>query len=118
MPDPWVIRRPWLAAWLALTPIALLRAGTFAESDTFWQIRTGLIELDSGALVRTDPFTWTRAGQPWIQNSWGYNVLDGLAYRAGGLPGVALFNAALVMAVLGVILAIGKRVGASPSSTL
>ena len=34
------IRPAWLLAWLAIVPVALIRARVLAESDTFWEIRT------------------------------------------------------------------------------
>ena len=64
-------RGPWLLAWLAVVPIVALRAGTLAESDTFWQTRTGELILDLGRLPTADPFSWTAAGHPWTVNSWG-----------------------------------------------
>jgi hypothetical protein len=109
-----VWRRPWLWAWLAFLPLALLRAGTLAESDTFWQIRTGLITLEQHAIPTVDTFSWTAHGEHWILNSWGFNVLIAAAYRVAGLPGVALTGAALVMSVGGLVLLLASQLGASP----
>lgn len=104
----------WLAAWLALLPIALLRAVQLAESDTFWQVRTGLLIIDSGRIPDTDPFSWTAAGRAWVLNSWGFDVLVGAAYRLGGLPGVALTGSALVMLAFAAALLLASRLGATP----
>lgn len=104
----------WGVAWLALLPVVLLRAGSLAESDTFWQVRTGLAMLDGAGLPRRDTFTWTVAGQPWTPNSWAFDVLLGLAHRAGGLPVVAVGGAVLAWVALGLCLVLARQLGASP----
>lgn len=115
-PGPGLIRRilSWFAAWLALLPLALLRAGTLAESDTFWQVRTGLLTIQQRAIPAVDPFSWTVRGEPWTLNSWGFNVVLGAAYRATGLPGVALTCALSLMVMAGLVLLLAKKLGAAP----
>lgn len=102
-----------MLAWLALLPVALLRAGTLAEPDTFWQVRTGLLILDEGTIPSADPFSWTVHGQAWTLNSWGFDVLIAWAYRLGGLPAVALACAALSAVAFGLVLTLSRRLGAS-----
>ncbi len=71
-------------AWLTSLPVALLRAGTLAEPDTFWEIRTGLVTIEQRAIPAVDPFSWTALGEPWTVNSWAFNVVIGAAYRLAG----------------------------------
>ena len=106
--------RGWLLAWGAALPWALFRAGTLAESDTFWQIRTGQLTLREHRIPATDPFSWTDHGAPWTQNSWAFNVALALAHDVGGLPGVALLSVALSMAVVGLMLLLARDLGAEP----
>ena len=106
--------RPWLLAWLAFVPVAVLRAGTLAEGDTFWEIRGGLLTLSHQAIPRVDSFTWTVHGKPWTLNSWGFDVVLAVAYRIGGLPAVAWASAALAMMVAGMVLLLARCLGASP----
>lgn len=91
----------------------MLRAGTLVESDTFWQARTGLTILRTGALPATDPYSWWAAGRPWTLNSWGFDVLLGLADRLGGLTMVALVGAAGVLAVGAAVLWLARLLGAT-----
>jgi predicted NBD/HSP70 family sugar kinase len=91
-----------------------LRAGTLAESDTFWQTRTGELILDLGRLPTADPFSWTAAGHPWTVNSWGFDVLLAWAYRSGGLPAIALAGAVLAFLAAGLVLLVARRLGAGP----
>ena len=105
-----------MLAWACFVPVALLRASVLAESDTFWQVRTGLLILGEERLPRSDPFSWTAHGNAWTINSWGFDVVLALAYRAWGLPGVALAGAVLVMLAAAGVLVLARRLGAHPVS--
>jgi len=70
----------------------------FRDSDAGWHIRTGEAILQTGTLPRTDPYSFTRAGQPWFAWEWGSDLIVGAVHRAAGLSGVALFYAALIAA--------------------
>jgi hypothetical protein len=106
--------RSWFLAWLAFLPLVVMRAGTLAESDTFWQIRTGLLTISHRAIPTVDPFSWTMHGRPWTLNSWAFNVLIAGAYRLAGLPGVAWTCAGLAMVAAGLMLFLARELGASP----
>lgn len=111
---PGIARRPWCLAWLAFLPVAAIRAGNLAESDTFWQVRTGIDILAGQELPTVDSYSWTAAGDPWTLNSWGFDVILGAAYQLGGLALVALVGAALVMVIVGLALVLARRLGAHP----
>jgi hypothetical protein len=108
--------RAWLWALTGFVPAVALRSGTIAEGDTFWQVRTGLDELISGNLMRTDVFSWTATGTPWVQNSWLYNLADAIAYRVGGLLAVSLMAACLGLWIGWLILRVCRVIGAKPLS--
>jgi len=73
----------------------------FRDSDAGWHIRTGEAILSTGDLPRTDPYSFTRAGQPWFAWEWMTDVAAGAVDRAAGLSGVALFYAAAIAAAYG-----------------
>ena len=106
-------RLPWLIAWLAVLPVALVRASVLAESDTFWEIRTGQLIVHTGRIPAADTFSWWAHGRPWTPNSWAFDLLLAIGYRAGGLPGVALIGGAFVMAAGGTVLLLARRLGAT-----
>ncbi len=55
-------------------------------------MRSGEWVLAHRALPRTDPYSFSKAGEPWLEWEWGSDVLVGLAHRMDGLRGVmALF---------------------------
>jgi hypothetical protein len=70
----------------------------FRDSDAGWHIRAGEAILSTGALPRTDPYSFTRAGQPWLAWEWMADVAVGAIDRTAGLSGVALFYAAAIAA--------------------
>src|SRR6185503_5303446 len=72
----------------------------FRDSDTGWHLRTGESILSTRVLPRTDPYSFTRSGQPWLAWEWGADVLMAAAHRAGGLSGVAfLFSVSIAAGV-------------------
>jgi hypothetical protein len=90
---------PDLAAMLAAATLVyclfLYGAGEklFRDSDTGWHIRNGESILANRALPHTDPYSFSKAGQPWVSWEWGSDILMGLANRAGGLGALtALFS--------------------------
>jgi len=90
----------WLAPDLAMT-FALLTllslfflfggaTGLFSDSDTGWHIRNGERIIATGSLPHTDPFSFSRPGEPWVAWEWGTDVLMGAVSRVAGLAGIAL----------------------------
>lgn len=80
----------------------------------YWSTRYGLNVLASGTLPRTDTYSWTASGRPWIPNSWGWNVVLGLFYRSFGMAGFAVL-VVLLTAAAGVAVALAaRRLGAAP----
>lgn len=67
----------------------------FRDSDTGWHIRNGESLLAGNALPRTDPYSFSKSGQPWFAWEWGADVITGAAHQWNGLPGVALLYASL-----------------------
>jgi hypothetical protein len=62
-----------------------------ADGDTGWHIRTGELVLAGGAVPWSDPFSFTRPGQPWFAWEWGSDALFALLWRWKGLAAVAAF---------------------------
>jgi hypothetical protein len=87
---------PDIALVFALTTVLSLffifRGATalFGDSDTGWHIRTGERIISARVLPDTDPFSFSKPGEPWVAWEWGADVLMGATYRISGLAGVAL----------------------------
>jgi hypothetical protein len=83
--------------------IALLFSGLLlsaclmpAQSDTWWQLRSGEEMWRSGRVMLHDEFTHTVAGQPWPNHEWLSHVLFYTLFTLGGLPLLTAFCAAAV----------------------
>jgi hypothetical protein len=85
----------WAFVAVFLPVIAALRA-TLSSIDLAYQIRAGELMLPTHHIVRTDAFTFTALGRPWLDQQWGAQVALAWAYRLGGWPGLALLRGALV----------------------
>lgn len=96
--------------------LVLLRPGgpqaLLADGDTGWHIRTGEIILAGGGVPRTDPFSFTRAGQPWFAWEWLADAGLAAVYRVRGLAGVAALAGVVLALTSAVILAWLLRRGA------
>jgi len=66
------------------------------DGDCGWHIRTGEVILDTGAVPHTDPFSFTRPGEPWFAWEWLSDVLFAVLHRAMGLKGVVLLAGVLI----------------------
>jgi hypothetical protein len=87
------------AVAVLLIPAALGSSTTiFNDGDVSWHIATGQWILDHRAIPRTDPFSFTWFGQPWVPIEWLAEVALAGAYRLSGYGGVAaLVTLALIL---------------------
>ena len=67
-----------------------------ADGDTGWHIRAGEFILNTGAVPRTDLFSYSKAGAPWYAWEWLADVVFALAWRAAALKGVVLLAGLLI----------------------
>jgi hypothetical protein len=70
----------------------------FRDSDAGWHLRNGEAILATGTLPHTDPWSFTRAGQPWFAWEWLSDVGTGAIHGSLGLRGVALFYGVAIAA--------------------
>ena len=78
---------------LAFSPMS---AGLLRDADTGWHIRSGELILATHAVPRTDPFSYTRQGEPWYAWEWMYDIVIAAIHHVSGLNGVVLFTAAVI----------------------
>ncbi len=90
---------PNLAVLLAVATLIyslfLFRGGEqfFRDSDSGWHIRSGEWILAHHALPSTDPYSFSKGGQPWFLWEWGSDVILGLAHNIDGLRGITVLIA-------------------------
>jgi hypothetical protein len=86
--------------FLALAATACLMP---AQSDTWWQLRTGQDMVASGVLAFRDHYSHTVNGGYWPNHEWLSQVILYNVYRVGGLPGLTAFAAAIVTAAWAIV---------------
>lgn len=86
-----------LPLWVGIGVYALLVAagsGLLNDPDTYWQITLGQWMLDHHAVPRTDLYSFTMQGQPWISTQWLAQVAYALSYGVAGWAGPVVLAAA------------------------
>ncbi|RYX99096.1 MAG: hypothetical protein EON84_01985 [Bradyrhizobiaceae bacterium] len=95
-----------LPLWVGIGVYALLLvvgSGLLNDPDTYWQITLGQWMLEHHAVPRTDIYSFTMQGQPWISTQWLAQVAYALAYNSAGWAGpvvLAAASASLAIALL------------------
>jgi hypothetical protein len=84
--------------------VGALASRPLADADIGWHIRTGEQILATHSVPRTDFFSSTMQGQPWIAWEWLYDVVLGLLHWAMGLNGVVWLAAVIISATFAILL--------------
>lgn len=66
------------------------------DGDLARHLRHGLYMLEHHSLIWRDPFSFTRAGQPFVPFEYGSQLVYALVYKATGLAGVTVFAGLLI----------------------
>jgi hypothetical protein len=103
----------WLSLAVLLPAVASLLA-PMSTVDLTYQLRAGDLMLASREVLRTDPFTFSVGGEPWLDQQWGAQVLLAVVFDLAGWPGLALLRALLVAAVVGGVIAAARLGGLGP----
>lgn len=64
------------------------------DTDVWWHLRSGQFTLSNG-IIHTDPFSFTKAGVPWVNHSWGAQIILYGVWQLAGSFGLAVYTAAL-----------------------
>ena len=70
------------------------------DGDPARHVRHGETILAQGDVIRTDPFSFTRPGAPFVGFEYGSQVLFALSHRVGGLPGMVVLTTLLIAGTL------------------
>ena len=104
-----------LAAALAGFALAAFSPGLLNDGDTYWHIRAGEWMMAHGAVLRSDVFSYTVAGNEWHTQEWLAEILMALSWRSGW-PGVHLLFAACAGLTAGVVaFFVRKRLDFTPA---
>jgi hypothetical protein len=77
-------------AFVAILALGLftMAARSISDPDVWWHLRTGQLIIQNHSLFHTDPYSFTRFGQPWINHEWLSEVLLFALYRVAGFGGL------------------------------
>jgi hypothetical protein len=75
-----------------------MTARNVTDPDVWWHLETGKYIATFRSVPHTDPFSYTRFGQPWIAHEWLSDLLIFGAYRAVGWGGLIVMFAAVLCA--------------------
>jgi len=104
------LRALWWFLAISLPVLASLIA-KISTVDLAYQLRAGAEIIGTGRIPTTDTWTFTMAGQPWVDQQWAAQVILQAVESLGGWVGLAVFRAALVGAVFGGTCLIAVRRG-------
>ena len=123
-----------LPAYLRLPPIegpagrealllALVLCATFLwcnkpllDPDTFWHLAVGREIWQTGHLIRTETFSFTAPGAPWVDEEWLFHVLAYPLWRLGGDGLLRLITAASAALAAGLAYRSARLLGGSAAS--
>ncbi|NNC74030.1 MAG: hypothetical protein HKN93_00830, partial [Acidimicrobiia bacterium] len=81
-------RHLWVLA--TLTAVAVSAVRPMVDNSLLWHVEAGKAQLAAGEVLRTDPFSFTFAGEPWRTQSWladiGYATLEGWMPNVAWIP--------------------------------
>lgn len=95
-----------------LVPVLVVTGTPLVAIDLAYQVRAGDVMLDTHSLLRTDPFTATAEGSPWLNQQWLAQILLAAAFRLGGWLGLAVLRGALAAVVLTFVFMACRAAGA------
>lgn len=104
-----MLRRLSVRHLFLLVPLAAMvaLAGRDITDNSFlWHVRAGTLQLDTGEVIRNDPFSFTALGEPWRTQSWLADLLYGWLENLTGdlawvwpMMAIVLVGAVVVTAV-------------------
>ena len=105
----------WCYALLAPAVISVLTGVDRSYQTDLWHhLARGREICATGEIVSRDLFTYTVAGQSFVDNNWLTQVVAWKLYQLGGIDLVQATNSLLLAATVAIIVSLGTRLGASP----
>jgi hypothetical protein len=73
------------------------------DPDLWWHLRTGQLIVQNHKIFHTDPYSYTRFGQPWLDHEWLSQVFIFGLYRLAGWAGLIVGFGAVIAAAFVVV---------------
>lgn len=89
-----------IALFVIVFMLAVHQAATL-DPDLWWHLQTGKDIVAGRSIPHVDPYSFTKAGAPWVAHEWLSQLLMFTVYRLSGLGGlVFIFSVAITIAFL------------------
>ena len=92
-----------LGLGLTLALAAVWGARPLIHDDLFFHLSTGKFVVENHEVPTADPFSFTRAGEPWVSHEWGFGLLAYGAHAVGDYRALVLLKALLVVSVVALL---------------
>jgi hypothetical protein len=89
-------KRTFLA--IVFLGILALSARSVSDPDVWWHLKTGQLIAQTRTVPHVDPFSFTRAGSPWVAHEWLTELFIYGVYRISGWGGLIVVFALMVSA--------------------
>ncbi|MEW6685221.1 MAG: tetratricopeptide repeat protein [Candidatus Edwardsbacteria bacterium] len=96
--------------FLLLAFLATMTITKLADIDIWMHLKTGEYILKEKTIPKTDIFTYTVYGRPWLTHEWLFALISFLLYTVSGVNGLIIFKFLLCMAVFFVLFQILRNV--------
>ena len=91
-----LLRTPQVFVAVVFLGLFAMAARNVIDPDVWWHLKTGQYIVEHKNVPHTDPFSYTRAGQPWVAHEWLSEVLlYGIEARAGLGALIVIFSAVI-----------------------
>ncbi|QDZ08655.1 hypothetical protein FPZ24_15255 [Sphingomonas panacisoli] len=94
-----------IAVSFAAFAFVIVMSVAFGDGDTGWHIATGAWIVEHGTVPRTDPFSFTARGHPWVAHEWLSEVAMYAAWCWAGWKGVILLFGTAMAALYAIVTA-------------
>ena len=104
-----------------LALIGLIVAVAFipvVDLDIWWHLSTGWIITTLHQIPKSDPFSFTAFGAPWVNHEWLFEVGAWLLYAAGGVAALTVFKLAAASAIAAIVFRTTDLLARSPGAAL
>ena len=92
------LNRSGVFAGILLFGLLAMTARNATDPDLWWHLRTGQWILETGHIPHSDPFSFTRAGSPWVSHEWLSEVAFYEIWKHAGAAGLIIFSAIITTA--------------------
>lgn len=95
-----------LALLVPFIAIAVNAFERISDNSYLWHVRAGTLQIDTGAVLTADPFSFTMNGEPWLTQSWLVELLYGWLETTFGITftgHMVLVTSGITMVGLGLL---------------